>query len=89
MRPLNFDKFNKLTFVANDYDMVMLTERWLSAVRERERELLHTCNRGKKRKGGGVAVHARSSLAITKLCDHASGHMSAHWLLSLHTGPPP
>lgn len=93
MRSLNLDKFNELKVVAEDYDLIMITESWLNADKETlyslDNFVLHSCHRGGKRLGGGVAVYARNNLAVQKLCDHTSKHMSAYWFALKHQDQPP
>lgn len=84
MRSLNTDKFLELKAIANQHDLIMLTETWLDESKESlytiENFVLHTCHR-KKRIGGGVAVYVRADLPVTKICSYANSSVSCYWLM--------
>ena len=80
MRSLNLKKFSELKLIAANYDIIAITESWLTAEKEQLYNLdnftLHHCHRGKKRIGGGVAVYIRSHLNVKKLCSYSNQHVN-------------
>jgi hypothetical protein len=82
MRSINLDKFGELKLIASEYDLIMLSETWLTDSKENLYKLdgfkLHTCNRGNKRMGGGVATYVKDHLPAQKLYSHTTSHTSTY-----------
>lgn len=93
IRSLNHDKFSELKLLAPQYDLIMIQETWLNSQKDSlyniDNFTLHTCHRGNKRTGGGVAVYVKEHLAVTKLCDYTNRHTSAYWFLLHQPNHPP
>lgn len=85
IRSLNVEKFHELKLLTQNYDLIMLTESWLTDAKETlyniEGFCLHTCNRAGKRAGGGVAVYIRDTLSVLKLTEYSNHSVSAYWFL--------
>jgi hypothetical protein len=85
IRSLNLEKYNELKVLAKHYDLIFLTESWLTSDKERLYNIdgfkLHTCHRANKRTGGGVAVYARDTLSVQKLCTYSERSVSAYWFM--------
>ena len=93
IRSINDDKFHELKLVAENYDLVKLTESWLNDAKEKLYRLdgfsLYTCHRGSNRSGGGVAIYVKNHLSVSKLGDFVTRNTSAYWLLLLQPNQPP
>lgn len=84
MRSITLDKFNELKLIADNYDIIMITESWLNKSKVQlytlDNHSIHHCHRGGRR-GGGVAAYIKSDMPILKLCDYTDKHLSAYWFM--------
>ena len=92
IRSLNNEKFEELKLLAHEHDIIVLTESWLTAAKEKLYNIdgfsLYACNR-KGRIGGGVAVFVRNTYPVTKLCAYTNAQVSAYWFLLQQPNQPP
>ena len=81
MRSINASKFQELKLIADDYDILLLTETWLNSNKQNIYRLdnfdLYCCHRGNRCMGGGVAAYIRSDLPVTTLCEYTTKDASA------------
>lgn len=90
---MNREKFNELKLIAQNYDLIMLTETWFTVDKECLYNLdgfcLHTCNRANRRSGGGVAIYARNTISVKNLDKFSNRSISAYWMLMQQERQPP
>ena len=92
IRSINNDKFTELKSLAVNYDLIMLTESWLTEAKEHlytiDGYTSHTSNRA-KRTGGGVAIYVSDRYPAHKLYDYKGRYISSYWLLLQQPNQPP
>ena len=92
IRSLNHQKFAELKTIAQNHDIIVLTESWLTTCKEQLYAIdgfsLLACHR-KNRIGGGVAIYVRDCIPVTKLAEYTNSEVSALWFLVKQQGHSP